>query len=208
LYISAESTYKSSSYHPGQRRILVSAPPTYGHRKCLDDLAYRSFPETPRHYQTMESVIGKRESLTQVTNEVKLPKLSVVQSASTHREDGIQDHGDEHDTKMSSRELDIDKKEIEIVSIEEIKPISESKTSFYQKTGRHNPMSLTPRPRSELSSLISRTGSRMKFDKLQYEPNGKSPTERRKSIAPRKAELPPFVQVEVLHPGQSFVSAL
>jgi hypothetical protein len=83
----------------------VSAPPTYGHRKCLDDLAYRSFPETPRHYQTMESVIGKRESLTQVTNEVKLPKLSVVQSASTHREDGIQDHGDEHDTKMSSREL-------------------------------------------------------------------------------------------------------
>ena len=208
MYISAESTYKSSSYHPGQRRTLVSAPPTYGHRKCLDDLAYRSFPETPRHYQTMESVIGKRESLTQVTNEVKLPKLSVVQSASTHREDGIQDHGDEHDTKMSSRELDIDKKEIEIVSIEEIQPISESKTSFYQKTGKHNPISLTPRPRSELSSLISRTGSRMKFDILQYEPNGKSPIERRKSMAPRKAELPPFVQVEVLHPGQSFVSAL
>jgi hypothetical protein len=126
-------------------------------------------------------------------------KWTVVQSASTHREDGIQDHGDEHDTKMSSRELDIDKKEIEIVSIEEIQPISESKTSFYQKTGKHNPISLTPRPRSELSSLISRTGSRMKFDKLQYEPNGKSPIERRKSMAPRKTELPPLKQDLDLH---------
>ncbi|XP_052077493.1 uncharacterized protein LOC127715474 [Mytilus californianus] len=199
---STESAYKSSNYHPGQRRGLVSAPPTYGHRRCLEDLAYKSFPETPRNYQTLESVIGKREPLKQITNDVKLPKLQVINSARSSKGRESDDCNEENDTKNSAREPD-EKTENEHVTIEDIKPITESKTSFYQKTGTRNTVNLVPRAKSEMSSLLSRSGSRMKLEKSQYESSVKSLSERQKSVV-KKRELPPFVQVEVLHPGQSF----
>lgn len=177
----------------------MSAPPTYGHRKCLDDIAYRTFPETPRHHQTLEAVIGKRESVKPVSKEGKLPKLAVVSSAKSKRSVDIDDDLVDEDNP-SPRETNEDKKET--VTIEEIKPITESKPSFYQKTGVNNLSVL--RPHSEMSSLKSRTGSRMKNDRTRYESNSKNISEKRKTVG-RKAELPPFVQVEVLHPGQSFV---
>ncbi|OWF46626.1 uncharacterized protein LOC110455484 [Mizuhopecten yessoensis] len=206
-----KSSYDPALYTPGPRRTLMSAPPVYGHRECMKELAYRDFPATPRpnNYPTMAAFLNAKSQdsmhLKQTSNATtKLPRITLktpgnsegpLESNRREMDEVIED--DEQTTKDDESVSRMDNNETPVV-LEEIKDIS-GKTNFYQKTGKDGPL---PRPKSEGANKENRL--RLARKQFGNAPFIKPRRTRVDSAHERTTELPPFVQVETLHQGQTF----
>lgn len=255
----------------------MSAPPTYGHRKCLDELAYKSFPGTPREFQTTrlyldtksdefgfklpnikrpQSETGtgtistekeqdevkveiKNDDITErkiPTPEIKQPALeikieeikeedeeddekeetdkSVEKEKSSEKGENESDgEQSENGTKEDSISVVDKENEDDFTSVQtsftadELKAIAEARRSYYQKTGKsgilktdnsHNKQEMLPKNLRERKKLVRK--------KYLNAPDLKKVKIISHKTSDEKTELPPFVQVETLHPGQCFVS--
>ncbi|XP_069131075.1 uncharacterized protein [Argopecten irradians] len=204
-----KSSYDPALYTPGPRRNLMSAPPIYGHRDCMKELAYKSFPATPRanNFPTMAAFLNAKSHDAMHTKQAensstKLPRITLktpgnsegpLESDRKEMEEALEEEGTTKDEETSR----VDNSETPVV-LEEIKDIS-GKTNFYQKTGKGG---LAIRPKSEGSNKENR----YRLARKQYgnAPFIKPRNTRVDSAHERTTELPPFVQVETLHQGQTF----
>ena len=107
------------------------------------------------------------------------------------------------ENKENKENEDVQIKEISNVTLGDARDIPSRGKSFYKKTGGS-------RPKSDFfkKNLSAEAEYRLKFAREKY---AKAPCIRPRLAQheiqkERTTELPPFVQVETLHPGQTFVS--
>lgn len=202
-----KSKYTPTSYHPGLRRDLMSAPPAHGHRRCLDDIAYKNVPDALNAVTSVRGFLRSKSEIIESQTD-KLPKIDIKVS-----DENDQSAGKENEENL--RPTSVPPSDPQTISFTEI---STNKKSFYQRTG-HNAGS-KPRPKSEnlhamkkkrltheqMMERLQLAERRRLKEKYMNAPNIKP---QRVVITHEKetAELPAFVQVETLHPGQTFVSS-
>lgn len=203
-----KSKYSPASYYPGARRDLMSAPPAPGHRQCLDDIAYKSIPDSPNAVTSIKGFLRSKSEILE-TKTQKLPKIEIKDSEEVEAKENEENNENIRPTSAMA----VESQQLTFTEI------TANKTSFYQKTGRNFPGSNKVRPKSEnlhvkrnkrltheqmIERLQMAERKRLK-EKFMNAPNIKP---QRVVITHEKetAELPSFVQVETLHPGQTFVS--
>ena len=223
-----KSGYSPASYHPSRRRELMSAPPTYGHRNCLDDIAYKSVPPTPRDIPNLKTFLrSKSEILNRADDKVKLPEISVKETENAEDTENNVDGNDQENKNPNSE--DVEAKSMDdfdtSVTVEDIHKFNDTKKAFYQKTGRGG--ILKQRPYSENIKMSNgsytqsvksyRTNmsleSRLLLEKKRLQEKFRNaPSVKPKRVmlatdreAAEQTDLPAFVQVETLHVGQTFV---
>lgn len=200
-----KSKYSPATYHPGIRRDLMSAPPAHGHRRCLDDIAYKNVPDAQNAVTSIRGFLRSKSEILESKSD-KLPKIDIKVSD----ENGDTTEKTENDENI--RPISVPPSEPQQLSFTEI---SADKKSFYQRTG-HNAGN-KPRPKSEnlhamkkkrltheqMMERLHMAERRRLKEKYMNAPNIKP---QRVVITHEKetAELPAFVQVETLHPGQTF----
>ncbi|XP_061163996.1 uncharacterized protein LOC133173092 [Saccostrea echinata] len=200
-----KSKYSPATYHPGLRRDLMSAPPAPGHRKCLDDIAYKSVPDSPNAVKSVRGFLrSKSEIMDRQTQ--KLPKIEIKESDEVESKEKTENEENIRPTSVVGGET------VQLTFTE----ISADKKSFYQRTGR-NPGNSKPRPKSENLHMVKkkRLTHEQMMERLQMAERKrlKEKYTNAPNIKPQRvvitheketAELPAFVQVETLHPGQTF----
>lgn len=207
--VSVKSKYSPATYHPGIRRDLMSAPPAHGHRRCLDDVAYKNVPDAQYAVTSIRGFLRSKSEILESKTD-KLPKIDIKVSAEN------EDTTENTENDENIRPISVPPSEPQQLSFTEI---SADKKSFYQRTG-HNAGN-KPRPKSEnlhamkkkrltheqMMEHLQMAERRRLKEKYMNAPNIKP---QRVVITHEKetAELPAFVQVETLHPGQTFVSTI
>lgn len=187
----------------------MSAPPAHGHRRCLDDVAYKNVPDAQYSVTSIRGFLRSKSEILESKTD-KLPKIDIKVS------DENEDTTENTENDENIRPISVPPSEPQQLSFTEI---SADKKSFYQRTG-HNAGN-KPRPKSEnlhamkkkrltheqMMEHLQMAERRRLKEKYMNAPNIKP---QRVVITHEKetAELPAFVQVETLHPGQTFVSTI
>lgn len=185
----------------------MSAPPIYGHRHCFQETAYKHFPSTPRPaIPTMSGFIKSRTGPIEFKTGAKLPRITLKTPGNSEGPldaAPLLEDEEEADTHKESKEVNSNGEKV--VVLEEISELTENKIPFYQKTG--NGMS-SPRPQSDTTNKTSTMKNRQKSTNVKFM-NAPFIKPRPSHVSAKqeiKTELPPFVQVETLHQGDTFVS--
>lgn len=187
----------------------MSAPPVYGHRECMKELAYKDFPMTPRtnNFPTMTAFLNAKSneptSMNPLKEETKLPRITLKTPGNSEgplHNDRLEELQEEDEGTVESES--VTRMDSTDSPQGKVKDLPEGRSTFYQKTGKDFNLQ---RPKSE-GSFDKENRVRLARKQFGNAPFIKPRRVRVDSAHERTTELPPFVQVETLHQGQTFVS--
>ncbi|KAK3607719.1 hypothetical protein CHS0354_016745 [Potamilus streckersoni] len=232
--VSKKSVYHPSVYQPNRRRMLQSAPSGPKKKGLGDDILYHSLPSTPAGIlkgsrpntraisktpsDPNEETKSDEEADESVDKDYEAGKLPIIKlktpgsDADTLRTEGDSKENDTYaqpkeDKKNAKGEVNEGGKDVMLITMDQIKAINDPKRS---KTGKRGIFKRPQSPNKE--KLNARPGTEVipKPNRYINTPTGKRSEcgNRRMSKLKEKPvqrmELPAFVQIETLHPGQTF----
>ncbi|KAL3880522.1 hypothetical protein ACJMK2_032756 [Sinanodonta woodiana] len=232
--VSKKSMYHPSVYQPNRRRMLQSAPSGPKRKGFGDDLIYHSLPSTPagklKGSRPNSNVISKTpsdpneeiksdeeadESADKDSKAVKLPTIKHKAPGTDAETLSIGGDGKEKDDyaepkvgkKNAKEEVNDGGEDVMLITMDQIKAINDPKRS---RTGKRGIFKRPQSPTKEDINARPSTEVIPKSNRYIHTPtgpgnaNGNRRTSKSKEKLVQKMELPAFVQIETLHPGQTF----